>query len=228
MDELDRLFRQLVRALAAVDRARLTEPMQVAELYQDLLPYRAYRGALRFETYQDYEMALLRLLGGERGYARVEPAEAQAALELEAQAAYPDAGTIREFAAARVYLDAAAANKVLASDDAYAPAALHPPTPPRPAAAAERAARPEHAARPAGIPGPAAANTAEERPPRRAALNPGEPCPYCGADLPDGRTIFYCPFCGGNVRGVLCPDCRTELEVGWTFCITCGRKMGKE
>jgi len=213
MDELDRLFRQLVRALAARDRARLAEAVQVAELYQDLVPYRQYRSALRFETYQDYEMALLRLLGGERGYARVEPAEAQEALELEAQAAYPDSGAIREFAAARVYLDAGAVDKVLASDDAYAPAALHPPPAPPEAGSEKREAETSH--RTSRLPLPAAQASAG-------------PCPYCGAELPEGRTIYYCPFCGGNVRGVTCPDCRTELEVGWSFCITCGRKMGKD
>lgn len=225
MDELDRLFHQLVRALAARGggAAALGQPIQVAELYQDLVPYRQYRSALRFDTYQDYEMALLRLLAGERSYARVEPGEAQQALALEAEAAYPDSGTIREFAAARVHLDAAAANKVLASDDAYAPAALHPPRDP----AAERGhADPEGGSLKREAPaGPAASRfpLAASRP-----QGVGEPCPYCDAELPARREVFYCPFCGGNVRGVTCPDCRTELEVGWSFCITCGRKMGKD
>jgi hypothetical protein len=214
MDELDRLFRQVVRALAARGAEQVGQPVQVAELYQDLVPYRQIRSALRFETYQEYELALLRLLGGERGYASVEPPEAQDALALESQAAYPDPGLIREFAAARVSVDADAATKALASDDAYAPAALHPPT--RPAGGAAGAGAAEGTAAP--VPGR----------PRPPALNPGEPCPYCGAELPEGRTIYYCPFCGGNVRGVNCPDCRTELEVGWSFCITCGRKTGKD
>jgi hypothetical protein len=214
MDQLDRLFHQVVRALAARGAEQLGQSVQVAELYQDLVPYRQIRGAVRFETYQDYELALLRLLGGERGYASVEPPEAQEALALESQAAYPDPALIRDFAAARVHVDAGAAGKALASDDAYAPAALHPPA--RAAEEADGTGAAEGSA--ASAPGR----------PGRATLNPGEPCPYCGAELPEGRTIYYCPFCGGNVRGVNCPDCRTELEVGWSFCITCGRKMGKD
>jgi predicted RNA-binding Zn-ribbon protein involved in translation (DUF1610 family) len=55
-----------------------------------------------------------------------------------------------------------------------------------------------------------------------------ESCPYCDAELPKGRQLFYCPFCGGNLKGVRCPECRTELEVGWLYCVTCGRKMGAE
>jgi hypothetical protein len=217
MDQLDRLFRQLVRALAARGAEQLDQSVQVAELYQELVPYRQIRSTLRFETYQDYELALLRLLGGERGYASVEPPEAQEALALESQAAYPDPGLIRAFAAARVYVDAGAANEALASDDAYAPGALHPA---RPAADKEAGSEKREGASPASGPG-------LPRPGSRPD-DVGEPCPYCGAELPVGREVFYCPFCGGNVRAVTCPDCRTQLEVGWSFCITCGRKMGKD
>ncbi len=215
MDELDRLFRQVVRALAAKGAAQLAQPVQVADLYQDLVPYRLYRGALRFDTYQDYEMALLRLLSGERGYARLEPTAAQEALALESEATYPDPGVIREFAAARVHVDSAAANTVLASDDAYAPEALHPPQAPPQAGKGKREA-------------PSPASPSHSPLPASRSDGVGEPCPYCDAELPAGREAFYCPFCGGNVRGVTCPDCRTELEVGWSYCITCGRKMGKD
>ena len=152
-------------------------------------------------------------------------------MALEAEAAYPDSGTIREFAAARVHLDVAAANKVLASDDAYAPAALHPPPASTEAGSGKREARegdePAGRGGPGREPGTAPAPSRFPLPASRDSTVPG-PCPYCGAELPDGRTIFYCPFCGGNVRGVTCPDCRTELEVGWGFCITCGRKIGKD
>ncbi|MBI2072860.1 MAG: zinc ribbon domain-containing protein [Gemmatimonadetes bacterium] len=204
MDELDRLFHHVVRAVAALGTDRVREPIPITELYQELVPYRQNRSALRFDTQQDYEAAMLRLLAGERGYARVEPAEAQQALAAEAGAAYPETGVFREFAAARVYLSPQAAQTVLAGEAAYAPPS--PPTTTPAGGAAEAAG--------------AAGAAAEES----GAME--ESCPYCDAELPKGRQLFYCPFCGGNLKGVRCPECRTELEVGWLYCVTCGRKMG--
>jgi Double zinc ribbon len=224
MDELDRLYHQVVQELAALGHGRLAGPVQVAELYQEVVPYRQFRNALRFDTYQDYEMALLRLLSGERGYVTVEPPEAGEALRAEAQAAYPDPGLIREFAAARAHLDPSAVRTVLAGVSAYAP-----PTA-RAAVVAHQDDEPER-----GNLVPAPPHAAEET---ALATSPSDyahpslptraqPCVYCGADLPVGRDVFYCPFCGGNVRGVTCPECQTELEIGWTFCITCGHKTGR-
>lgn len=220
LDDLDRLFHRLVQVLAERGPERVTQPVQVAELYQDLVPYRQHRPALKLETHQDYEMALLRLVAGERGYARVEPEEAQQAFVMEVQAALPDAGVIHEFAAARVVLNAAATRKVLAGGETYAPETLHPPAT-RPVLAgeageADAAGGAERADRAGG---------AEEAEPMEAV---GDACPYCDAELPKGRVLFYCPFCGGNLKGVKCPGCGTELEVGWLYCITCGQKMGAE
>lgn len=53
----------------------------------------------------------------------------------------------------------------------------------------------------------------------------GAPCRYCGQPLPDGRRITFCPYCGNNVTVLRCPACSTELDVGWRYCITCGRAM---
>ena len=53
----------------------------------------------------------------------------------------------------------------------------------------------------------------------------GAQCGYCGGDLPVGRTVIFCPHCGQNVGVMHCPVCGTELDVGWQFCITCGREM---
>lgn len=208
LDELDRVFHRLVQVLAERGPERVTQPIQVAEIYQDLVPYRQLRPVLKLDTHQDYEMALLRLVAGERGYARVEPEEAQQAFVMEVQAPLPDAGVIHEFAAARVHLNAAAARKVLAGAEAYAPQTLHPP----PAASVA-----SH--------GPEGGGQEEASPGEEGGA---DECPYCDAELPKGRVLFYCPFCGGNLKGVKCPGCGTELEVGWLYCITCGRKMGGE
>jgi hypothetical protein len=53
----------------------------------------------------------------------------------------------------------------------------------------------------------------------------GGPCRYCGQALPEGRPVTFCPQCDQNVTVQQCPACSTELEIGWRFCITCGRAM---
>jgi hypothetical protein len=147
----------------------------------------------------------------------VEPEEAQQAFVMELQAALPDAGVIHEYAAARVVLDPAAARTALAGAEAFAPQTLHPP--PSSSIALHGRGREEGAS-------PGSGGTEEEAPPGEAGG--AEECPYCDAELPKGRQLYYCPFCGGNLKGVKCPQCGTELEVGWLYCITCGRKMGGE
>jgi hypothetical protein len=54
---------------------------------------------------------------------------------------------------------------------------------------------------------------------------PGAQCSYCGGELPVGRSVIFCPHCGQNVGVMHCSVCGTELDVGWRFCITCGREM---
>ena len=68
MDDLDRMFRQLVSVIRAEFPTYLDHPFEVAELYQSIIPYRHHRRALGFETNQDYELTLTRLLAGARGY----------------------------------------------------------------------------------------------------------------------------------------------------------------
>ena len=49
-------------------------------------------------------------------------------------------------------------------------------------------------------------------------------CPYCAQALPQGRTVKFCPSCGLNLLARRCPGCSAEIEQGWKFCVTCGRK----
>ncbi|HEU4566282.1 MAG TPA: zinc ribbon domain-containing protein [Gemmatimonadaceae bacterium] len=53
----------------------------------------------------------------------------------------------------------------------------------------------------------------------------GGACPYCSGALPNGRPVVFCPHCGQNLTIQRCPACGTELEMGWKFCITCGRGL---
>ena len=60
MTDLERLFRQLVLNLRATDPARLRRPLELADIRDGILPYRANRRALQLETSEDYEVALMR------------------------------------------------------------------------------------------------------------------------------------------------------------------------
>ena len=133
MDDVERLFRHLVHLLATDDAERLRTPIEVSELYQSIVPYRSHKRELRFDAIEDYDMAILRLLAGEHGYASVEPIEAREALAREAEAVNPNPGAFRDFAAATVVLNPGAVRSVLEGQAAYAP-------PPAPAAGGAAAA----------------------------------------------------------------------------------------
>jgi hypothetical protein len=240
-DDLERLFRRLVQNVADLDPSRLDGPIPLAEIHQNFVPYRTHRAVLAIETNQDYEMAVLRLLAGERGYARVEPDEIRTLLEREVRAVNPETGIFRRFPSAVVRLDPDQARVTLAAQAASG-------APASPAASAAGAARPD--APPADAPPAAVAfqfddggtaaegvgeqpelpfslDDASEEPPEpevRDATIGGAQCGYCGGDLPVGRSVIFCPHCGQNVGVMHCPVCGTELDVGWRFCITCGRE----
>ena len=55
------------------------------------------------------------------------------------------------------------------------------------------------------------------------ASDVGGRCRFCAGTLPEGRRIVFCPHCGQNLTVQHCPACSTELEMGWKFCVTCGR-----
>src|SRR2546423_12024706 len=131
-DDLDRLFERLVSVLADDAPGRLAVRFPAAEVYERLVPYRSNRSILKVATHQDYEMAVLRLLAGERGYASLQPMEIQEALQREAGEKNPDAGLFRQFPDALLSLNRLAAERFLRGDRAYAPPAPPPPPPPPP------------------------------------------------------------------------------------------------
>ncbi|HEX6629998.1 MAG TPA: zinc ribbon domain-containing protein [Gemmatimonadaceae bacterium] len=53
----------------------------------------------------------------------------------------------------------------------------------------------------------------------------GRDCHYCGHGLPRGRAVTFCPYCGQNVTVRHCPACSAEADVGWRYCVCCGRGM---
>ncbi len=107
MDDLDRLVRRLVQNVRNSFPQYLSQPVEVSELYQTLIPYRHNRTELEIETNQDYEAALCQLLSGERGYATGDSAM-QDAMRKELSSPNPNTAVFRDYAAARVTLTAEA------------------------------------------------------------------------------------------------------------------------
>jgi hypothetical protein len=224
-DELDRLFHQLIRNLAQLDPARVHGPVEIAELYQRLIPYRTHRTSLGVDTNEDYEMTVLRLLAGERGYAVVEPAETRDALARELAAVNPDPGFFKQFGNARVTFDPGYVRTALGASGSEEPAPDVPPQPEAPpveaGALGETGDTDASAAGSDDVPFALEDDAAPSVSPRMASA----PCSFCGGELPMGRAVIFCPHCGQNVGVVHCPSCGTELDFGWRYCITCGRQM---
>lgn len=219
-DELDRLFELLVRVLA--QDARLALPFPASEIYERLVPYRSNRSQLNVATHQDYEMTVMRLLAGERGYVGLEPEEVREAMLREITANNPDPAAFRTFPDARVAINRFAAERFLRGDLAYAPPDAEPPP------AAPVAPVPAGARAPAFALDAPPTETAFELEERPDALPPNH-CPYCGGSVPAGRKVNFCPHCGQPPSGDLkCPACGGEVDVGWTYCVSCGRATGFE
>lgn len=234
--DVERLFTTLVEVLWAQDgAARLRQPLQVSEIYQHVVPYRVYRDRLGIDANQDYEMAVLRLLAGEGGYAAIQPDEARTMLADEAASTSPDPTIIREYAAAQVVLDPAAVRRVLAGERGFAPAGAdqheNPDTSPEgnvaepPIAVTRPGGAPVFALEPDESPARAADTIPESRPSTPVAT--GGSCKACGRTLPLHRPVAYCPFCGQPAGTRACPKCGEALDAGWRFCVTCGTSSSR-
>jgi hypothetical protein len=227
MDDVERMYRHLVRTIRASFPQYLSQPFEVGELYQTILPYRLHRRELGLETNQDYELALMELLGGAHGYLVVD-GKMRDDLSAERTSANPNTAKIRDFAFAHIALAPEALNTLEGSASrttgggatvSRAAMSTATRTPPPPATAATTATPivPEHNAS-------AAASEANRRVPRPFTVaEGGENCSYCKGALPAGRQIIFCPHCGQDLTLVHCPACGSELERGWKFCVTCGR-----
>ena len=232
MDHLDRLFHRLVNNIRARNPAHLTLPFTVAELYEQIVPYRHNRRELGIETNQDYEVTVTRLLSGERGYLLGDEA-VQESLRRELESHDPDVSAFREFATAEVSISPNALQGVGAAPRRTAGAGGEGTTPGgQSAARAQAAPEPETvrapqttAATPASVAVPGTASPAPSRIPEEP-FSPEAGCRYCGAALPEGKQVKFCPNCGQNLSVNRCPACGSEIEAGWKFCITCGRAAG--
>ncbi len=231
MDDLDRVFHRLVSNIRHRHSEYLTLPFTVQELYETLIPYRHHRRELGIETNQDYEIAMTRLLSGERDYLLADQSMRDK-LKAELESAHMDPGAFREFAGSKVSLAPEALRRIkaltVASPDEPAPPAqpAEPTTVPAPppVSATFKVASPPTA--PVAAPAPEASKAAPAALSSMMAASVPEGCRFCGGTLPEGRNVVYCPHCGNNLSVSRCPACGSELEKGWKFCVTCGRTVG--
>lgn len=113
-DELERLFRILVRRVRDVRPENLSRPFEVAEILRTFVPYRAHRADVGVETAEDYEVLVLRLLSGERGFVFADDAM-QEDLRRELDSGNPDLRALHAYGTARVTLAQHAMRQVLES-----------------------------------------------------------------------------------------------------------------
>jgi hypothetical protein len=107
MDNLDRMYRHLVRTIRSRFPQYLGQPFDVGELYQTILPYRHYRRELGLETNDDYEMTLTELVSGARDYLIVDD-HVRDVLKKELASTNPDPASFKQFASVRVALSPSA------------------------------------------------------------------------------------------------------------------------
>src|SRR5262249_12271726 len=127
MDNLDRMYRHLVRTIRSRFPHYLSQPFDVAELHQTILPYRHHRRELGIDTNEDYEITLSQLLAGERNYLIVDD-RMHDALKAEMASPNPDPSKFKQFAAARVALSPNALRSLTIGPDEDALAAPSMPT----------------------------------------------------------------------------------------------------
>ncbi|MFZ5623800.1 MAG: double zinc ribbon domain-containing protein [Gemmatimonadota bacterium] len=240
MTDVERLFRRLVDILAATDPGRLGQPITLGDLVTSIVPYRANRRALGFDSSEDYELVVLRLAAGEGGFARTLSPQAGDRLRREVASPNPDLGLVIDLAAEPLVLDAEAISRALAdraanvapepASSAPAPPAAAPPPPlPRvlvaeepepdlvdlpPADPMSEVALPLDEVRVVAIQGPAGADD--------PAAGRAEP-PLLLPDPFDGFSGTHCGFCGGELptgRTVnFCPHCGEPQQ--YTRCPEC-------
>jgi predicted RNA-binding Zn-ribbon protein involved in translation (DUF1610 family) len=197
--DLERFFLQLVRKVAADDRARLGKPLFLSDIRNSILPYRANRRALELESSEDYELVLMRFCAGEGGFARTGPDEVRDEFVRELASPNPNLTIVQQHENAVIHLDPKAVAKALdpSPDLAYAPLEDR-----------RRSVK-------AGPP-PASKDN------RVDGGNVVSRCSRCGDALPAGRVVKFCPQCGQDLTRIRCPECSTELEPAWRHCVNCG------
>ncbi|MFN2315104.1 MAG: zinc ribbon domain-containing protein [Gemmatimonadales bacterium] len=118
MSELHRFTHQLVESLGAHDPAALGAPVALDDITTLVLPYRACRRLFGILNVEDYELLLLRLVGGEAGLAVAAPLDAVERCRAELDTGHPDPGVVNDLEGVtlRLNLGAIALGDVVSED----------------------------------------------------------------------------------------------------------------
>ncbi len=237
MDNLDRMYRHLVRVVRSRFPQHLVQPFSVSDLNQTILPYRLHRRELGLDTNDDYELTLTELVSGTRDYLIVDD-KMRDTLGAALAEVNPDPSAFKTFASSMVALspsalrsldvglDEGAGSSILPGvrSAAMSPATTAPAAPAAPpggvAAPAAPTAPARGAARPApSAPAPAAAPKAPKAPPTPATSPaPAMPTPTTTTKTSGGVRVVV-PQAGDR-----CRSCSEPLPAGRpiTFCPHCG------
>src|ERR1051325_5399621 len=107
MDRLDRMYSILKRAISETRPGLESSPFTVADIHQQILPFRHYRQELELDTNDEYELTLMELVSGARGYLEVDE-QLRDELGKELKSKTPEPSRVRDFADAQVSLSSAA------------------------------------------------------------------------------------------------------------------------
>jgi hypothetical protein len=237
-DVLERFLEALVQQITATHPEYLTAPFTVAEIYQDLVPYRSHRNLIGVEMNGDYEDALLRMLSGEGDWLVLDSEVARREMQAELASQNPNTALFHEFAAVDVRLHPSRVPvgagtgptvqaEVFEGDSNEAGVA-------RTRAEEQEAARSNEDGNEDGVVGhietasdPPLASVEAAAPDvpdsRHAESGPVVTvCHWCREDLPVRDSVRFCPFCGSDLRPYPCRECGEAMEARWQFCVSCG------
>jgi hypothetical protein len=244
-DVLERFHAVLVQQIAATRPQYLTAPFTVAEIYQDIVPYRSHRDLIGVEMSGDYEDALFRMLSGVGDYLVLDSEVARQEMQAELARPNPNTALFHDFAAvgvrlhpsrvpARVGTGPEVQAKAYESDTIDAGVAGARAE--NPEAEVELEA-PEESSQPhsedgvvghietASAPPLASVEAAAADGPDSTHSESGNVmtvCHWCREELPARDSIHFCPFCGSDLRASPCRECGKAMEARWQFCVSCG------
>jgi hypothetical protein len=248
-EQLERLFRILVRRIRDVRPEHLSRPFEVADILKTFVPYRTTRADVGIEAAEDYEVLVMRLVSGERGFMFADDVM-QDDLRRELESGNPDLRALQAYGTAKVTLAQHAMRQVLEAAPAPGPSSapetrVSEPTPPTAptvpmemwdTSARVGASRPAVPVAPLAPAAPVVSDALDalqrQLPPTLAELGeamgsaaagkPHTPYQARGSRIPDPtvETVARTPRPGCRFCGQMLPEGRDV-----TFCPHCGQNL---